>query len=109
MAFADTSLKSPRSLKRFNLQCGMRAGQRHPKPDKGEERVWQPVHPGDTPFLEAAAEVQIEPNVEELVRANPRNLIGLETSSFKATLRDVVVALEWGDAPPKWTLGNNDA
>jgi hypothetical protein len=46
---------------------------------KGEERVWQPIHPGDTPFLEAAAEVQIEPNVEEFIRANPRNPIGLES------------------------------
>jgi hypothetical protein len=45
----------------------MRAGQRHPEPDEGEERVWQPVHPGDAPVLEAAAEVQIEPNVEELI------------------------------------------
>ena len=87
----------------------MRAGQRHPEPDEGEERVWQPIHPGDTPFLEAAAEVQIEPNVEELIRANPRNPIGLESASSKTTFRDAVVAFEWGDAPPKRTLGKNDA
>ena len=85
----------------------MRAGQRNPKPDEGEERVWQPVHPGNTPFPEATVEVEIEPNVEELVRTDSRNPVGLESASSKAALRNVVVAFEWGDAPPERPLGKN--
>jgi hypothetical protein len=56
------------------------------KPDEGEERIRQPVHPGNTLFLEAIAEIQIEPNVQELVWTDAWNPIGLESSGSKAPL-----------------------
>jgi hypothetical protein len=41
----------------------------HPIPDEGEEWVGEPIQPTQTPDLVAFFEMQVQPDVEELVEA----------------------------------------
>ena len=88
-----------RILDFLDRQFGVTLGNADAIPDEWEDRVGEPVQPAQIPDLVPIFEMQVQPHVEKLVGAEPGDEIGFEAGRLEVPARDVVVPLEWGDAP----------
>ncbi len=68
-------------------------------PDKRKQRVGKPVQPTQILDLMAVFEMQVHPNVKKFVDAEPRYVVGFETTGSQEFARDVVVPLERRNTP----------
>lgn len=86
----------------------MLARNRDAKPDKWEERIRQPVHPAEISDTFAVIEAQIQPYVQELVDAEARQKIDLESIGLEVHSADVEIAFERRDTPAKWAISEDE-
>ena len=68
----------PAHLILFNQQTRMFPWQSNAKPDEGEQWVWQPVHPAEVFVRVCVRKCEIQPDVEELIGTQPRNVVRAE-------------------------------
>ena len=98
-----------RILDFLDRQFGVTLGNADAIPDEWEERVGEPVQPAQIPDLVPIFEMQVQPHVEKLIGAEPRDEVGFEAMGPKALARDVVIALERRDAPTHRSLSQRDS
>ena len=74
---------------------------RNTKPDKGQQRIGQPIHPPDIPDLVLVVESQVHPDVEKLVDAETRDKVRFEAVSQQVFFSYVEIPLERRYTPTK--------
>ena len=82
-------------------------GYAHSKPDEWEYRVWQPVHPTEASDACFLVPIPVHPNVEEFVRAQPRDVVHPKSLRLKEFASNVKVALEGRDPPTDRPVGQH--
>jgi hypothetical protein len=74
-------------------------------PNEREEGIGQPIHPAEILDLPFFSKIQIHPNVQEFVRAQPGHIVRSEPVCLEVLVADVEVSLEGCNPPAAGTLG----
>lgn len=75
------------------------------EPNKGQQRIWQPVFPRHTLNDIAATRMKIEPDEQQLIDAKTGDEIGLKALCSQALSRDIEIALKESNGPTPFPFG----
>ena len=86
-------------LKLLNVEIGMGSRNGNTEPDKGQQWIWQPVHPAEIAQALIIIQVQIHPDIEKFVYAKARYEVLTEPVGFQVFSGNVEIAFKWRDSP----------
>ncbi len=88
----------------FKLNLRVCAGHGDPEPDKWQQGIRQPVHPGKVSNPFAMFQLQIHPHIQKLVKAQAGKEVDPKAICFQIFPGNIEVALKWRDAPSQRSI-----